>query len=342
MAEGAIVYDSAYRDHDTGDHIESRGRTDAIMARIRADEHAQRVPILKPARASVEQVAANHDVKYIASVRRLAERGGGWLDLDTYCSSKSYDVALLAVGGVISAVDAVMSGVHNAIAVVRPPGHHAVWNSAMGFCVFNNVACAAKYALSSKDVERILIVDWDVHHGNGTQASFYDDPRVLYLSTHQRPFYPGTGDFEEVGSGDGEGFTVNLPLPPGVNDEGFFYAYDSVFVPIALQFKPQLTFVSAGQDIHYADPIGGMIATSEGFAGLTERVKSISPEGQVVASLEGGYDHHALADSTLTVCGSLFGFQTQINENDIERGVSKQVCDRVERAISVQSKFWEL
>jgi len=342
MPEGAIVYDSAYRDHDTGDHIESRGRTDAIMARIRADEHAQRVPILKPARASVEQVAANHDVKYIASVRRLAERGGGWLDLDTYCSSKSYDVALLAVGGVISAVDAVMSGVHNAIAVVRPPGHHAVWNSAMGFCVFNNVACAAKYALSSKDVERILIVDWDVHHGNGTQASFYDDPRVLYLSTHQRPFYPGTGDFEEVGSGDGEGFTVNLPLPPGVNDEGFFYAYDSVFVPIALQFKPQLTFVSAGQDIHYADPIGGMIATSEGFAGLTERVKSISPEGQVVASLEGGYDHHALADSTLTVCGSLFGFQTQINENDIERGVSKQVCDRVERAISVQSKFWEL
>ena len=342
MPEGAIVYDSAYRDHDTGDHIESKGRTDAIMARIRADEHAQRVPILKPARASVEQVAANHDVKYIASVRRLAERGGGWLDLDTYCSSKSYDVALLAVGGVISAVDAVISGVHNAIAIVRPPGHHAVWNSAMGFCIFNNVACAAKYALSSKDVERILIVDWDVHHGNGTQASFYDDPRVLYLSTHQRPFYPGTGDFEEVGSGDGEGFTVNLPLPPGVNDEGFFYAYDSLFVPIARQFKPQLTFVSAGQDIHYADPIGGMIATSEGFAGLTERVKSVSPEGQVVASLEGGYDHHALADSTLTVCGSLFGFQTQINENDIERGVSKQVCDRVERAISVQSKFWEL
>ena len=339
---GAIVYDPLYNAHDTGSHIESRSRLDAIMERIRGDEHARRIGVVKPIKSAIENVWANHDAKYVESVRRLAEAGGGWLDLDTYCSSKSYEVALFAVGGAISAVDAVMADTSNAFALVRPPGHHAVRNAAMGFCIFNNVACAAIYALSRFDINRVLIVDWDVHHGNGTQASFYDDRRVLYVSTHRQPFYPGTGDFHEVGSGEGKGFTVNLPLPPGVNDDGFFYAYDQLLVPIIKQFKPELTFISAGQDIHYKDPIGGMLVTCDGLIGLTERIKSVTPRGRVIACLEGGYDLQALADSVLAISGSLFDFSTGIDEDEIDGGISGNVIDRVDTAAKIQSSFWQM
>ncbi|MGZ5562220.1 MAG: histone deacetylase family protein [Halobacteriota archaeon] len=342
MTTGAIVYDPLYNAHDTGSHIESKSRLDAIMERIRGDEYARSIEIVKPIKAAVENVLANHDAKYVDGVRRLAEAGGGWLDLDTYCSSKSYDVALLAVGGAISAVDAVMADTNNAFALVRPPGHHAVRDTAMGFCIFNNVACAAKYALSRYNIKRVLIVDWDVHHGNGTQASFYDDRLVLYVSTHRQPFYPGTGDFHEVGSREGEGFTVNLPLPPGVNDDGFFCAYDQLLVPVIKQFRPELTFISAGQDIHYKDPLGGMLVTCEGFIGLTERVKSVSPRGRVIACLEGGYDLQALADSVLAICGSLFDFPTKINEDEVDRGTSRDVLDRVDTAAKIQSRYWKV
>jgi len=342
MTAGAIIYDPAYADHDTGDHIESRSRIDAIMERIRSDDHARSIQILKPDKAAIEYVKANHDAQYIAGVRRLADAGGGWLDLDTYCSPKSYGVALLAVGGAICAVDAVMADVNNAIAVVRPPGHHAMRNKAMGFCIFNNVACAAKYALSNQDINRILIVDWDVHHGNGTQASFYDEPRVLYFSTHQRPLYPGTGDFDDVGVGDGKGFNVNVPLQAGVNDDGLLYIYDNLLVPIAEQFEPQLTLISAGQDLHYADPVGGMLVTSNGFRGLAQRVKSVTPKGYVIAVLEGGYDLEALASSTLSICGSLFDFPTSPREEDIEKGISEHVRDRVDKVKEIQSHYWHL
>ncbi len=342
MTAGAIVYDPAYRNHDTGDHVESRSRLDAVMQGISENEYARRVPILRPYKATVDQIKANHDARYIAGVRRLADAGGGWLDADTYCSPQSYAVAVLAVGGAICAVDAVMADVSNAFALVRPPGHHAVRNKAMGFCIFNNVACAAKYALASHDLERILIVDWDVHHGNGTEAAFYDDPRVLYFSTHQRPFYPGTGDYDDVGVGNGKGFNINVPLSAGVNDDGYYHIYETLLAPIAAEFEPELTFVSAGQDIHYADPIGGMCVTANCFRDLTERVKSFSPEGQVVAVLEGGYDLEALTNSTLAICGSLFSFATSFAEEAAEPGISKDVRDRVEKVKEIQARYWDL
>jgi acetoin utilization deacetylase AcuC-like enzyme len=331
-----------YNEHDTGNHIESKSRLDAIMKGIRGDEYARKIEIVRPIKAAVEYIWANHDVKYVEGVRRLSEAGGGWLDLDTYCSPKSYEVALLAVGGAINAVDAVIADTNNAFALIRPPGHHAVRDSAMGFCIFNNVACAAKYAIARYNIKRVLIVDWDVHHGNGTQASFYDDRRVLYVSTHRQPFYPGTGDFHEVGSGEGEGFTINLPLPPGVNDDGFFYAYDQLLVPLIKQFRPEITFVSAGQDIHYKDPLGGMLVTCDGFIGLTERVKSVTPRGKIIACLEGGYDLQALADSVLAICGSLFDFPTKINEDKVDKGTSRNVLDRVDTAAKIQSRYWQM
>ncbi len=342
MTAGAIIYDPAYRNHDTGDHIESKSRLDAVIQGMTENEQARRLPILKPYKATIDQIKANHDIRYIAGVRHLAEAGGGWLDPDTYCSSQSYRTAVLAVGGAICAVDAVMADVNNTFALVRPPGHHAVRNKAMGFCIFNNVACAAKYALESHDLDRILIVDWDVHHGNGTEAAFYEDPRVLYFSTHQRPFYPGTGDYNDIGTGNGRGFNVNVPLSPGANDDDYCYIYDTLLAPIATEFEPELTFISAGQDIHYADPIGGMCVTADCFRELTERVKSFSPEGQIVAVLEGGYDLQALANSTLAICGSLFGFATSFAEEVITPGISKDVRERVDKVREIQADYWDL
>ncbi len=342
MIHGAIVYDSAYLSHDTGAHIESKERLETIINGIKLNEDANKIPLLKPFKATYSQLLFNHDPLYIKNVKEIAEAGGGWLDLDTYCSPKSYDVAALAVGGVICAVDAVLGDVANVFALVRPPGHHATYDKSRGFCIFNNVACAAKYALKVRGVQNILIVDWDVHHGNGTQDSFYDDPRVLYFSTHQRPLFPGTGDLEEVGRGNGKGFNVNVPLPPGVNDDGYFYIFDELLIPIAEQFKPELVFISAGQDIHFADPIGGMSVTSRGFNSLTERVKSVSSDGQLIAVLEGGYDLTALSDSTLSILGALASFATSIEEEYTDEGVTKQVEERVRKVIAVQSEYWEL
>ena len=342
MTAGAIIYDPTYRNHNTGNHVESASRLDAVMQGIEESEHARRVPILKPYKATVDQVKANHDIRYIAGVRRLADAGGGWLDADTYCSPESYAVAMLAVGGTICAVDAVMADINNAFALVRPPGHHAIRNKAMGFCIFNNVACAAKYALASHDLERILIVDWDVHHGNGTEAAFYDDSRVLYFSTHQRPFYPGTGDYDDVGTGDGEGFNVNVPLPAGVNNDGYSYIFEELLAPVATEFEPELTFISAGQDIHYADPVGGMCVTADCFRKLVEHIKSFSPEGHVVAVLEGGYNLEALKNSTLAICGSLFDFPTSFAEAAVEPGISKNVRKRVDKVKETQGRYWDL
>jgi len=342
MINGAIVYDSAYLSHDTGTHIESKGRLESIIEGIKLNENANKIPLLRPFKATYDQLRFNHDPLYIKNVKEIATTGGGWLDPDTYCSPKSYDAAVLAVGGVICAVDSVLGDVANVFALVRPPGHHATYNKSMGFCIFNNVACAAKYALKVQGVQKILIVDWDVHHGNGTQESFYDDPRVLYFSTHQRPLFPGTGDLEEVGRGNGEGFNVSVPLPQGVNDDGYFYIYDELLIPIANQFKPELVFISAGQDIHFADPIGGMSVTSRGFNLLTERVKSVSCDGQLIAVLEGGYDLTALSNSTLSILGALADFAISIEERHINEGVTKQVEERVRKVKAVQSEYWEV
>jgi acetoin utilization deacetylase AcuC-like enzyme len=216
-------------------------------------------------------------------------------------SSETYEVALAAAGGVLAAVDAVMDGkVENAFCAVRPPGHHALKDKAMGFCFFNNVAIAARYVQKKHKLSKVLIVDWDVHHGNGTQAAFYDDPTVLYFSVHQHPFYPGSGTESEKGTGEGLNYTINVPLPSGSGDAEYRKAFEEKLLPAALAFKPDFVLVSAGFDAAEGDRLGGMKVTPEGYAELTHVVREIarkSCHGRVVSLLEGGYDLDALAAS---------------------------------------------
>lgn len=311
----AIIYDSVFLEHDTGAHPERPGRLISILDALKESGLESQVPMVRPREATIEQVELVHDSMYIRQVERTAEAGGGWLDADTVMSSSSYKAALMASGAAIQAVDLLVGGKPiTAFALVRPPGHHALPARAMGFCLLNNVAIAAHYALQQYGLERVLIVDYDVHHGNGTQDIFYRDGRVLYFSTHQYPWYPGTGRYDEIGYGDGEGATVNVPFPSRVGDSGYLRAFEEVLLPIARRFSPQLVLVSAGYDAHWADSISLIELSTAGYARLAEMVISIADElcqGRIAFLLEGGYHLKALSSSVTAALEVLLGQQPE-------------------------------
>lgn len=302
MAIG-LVYADEYLEHDDPSHPESAKRLEAITALLRTRGVWERAVPIAPRPISMERLTSLHTPEYVARVRQTAERGRYWKDGDTYFTPASYRVALLAAGGAIEAVKAVLAGrVEAALALVRPPGHHARPHRDMGFCFFNNIALAARHALDEGGVRRVLIVDWDAHHGNGTQEAFYGDGRVLYFSTHQFPFYPGTGSIQEVGEGAGAGCMVNVPLPPGVGDAGYRRVFAEVLLPAARRFRPELVLVSAGYDPHWADPLVSLAVSVRGFAHLAAVVREIAQEhcpGRLALALEGGYDLQALAFGVL-------------------------------------------
>jgi len=306
-----FVYDPIYLEHDTGHHPESAKRLEAIVSHLEQTGLKQQLIPIAPRAASIEELSLVHDEDYIFHIRDVAQGGGDWLDPDTVMSAGSYKAALYAAGGVIRAVEAVVGGeAGGAFALVRPPGHHATSRQAMGFCLFNNVAIAAKYALASCKLERILIVDFDVHHGNGTQAAFYNNPRVLYTSIHESPFYPGTGSIGETGGGVAEGTTINIPLPAGSGDAEYLEVFEQIIVPAAMRFKPQLILVSAGYDAHWADELALMQVSVTGFAQMVKVIKRLGDElcdGRLVFSLEGGYELTALAASIKATFDILLG-----------------------------------
>lgn len=296
-----IVYDSIFLQHDTGaGHYERPQRLEAIAKRLK--KNGMFFPLIAPSPASLEWIAAVHSPEYIARVRRSCQDGTKYLDsADTSISEKSYEAAITAVGGVLAAIDDVMSGkIRNAFCAIRPPGHHALKDRAMGFCLFNNVAVAARYIQKKHELAKVLIIDWDVHHGNGTQDAFYDDPTVLYFSTHQYPFYPGTGSAEEKGTGEGVGYNINVPLQAGCGDREHIKAFREILKPEAVKFAPDFILISAGFDAHKDDPLGGMNVTADGFTEMTKIVKDIAEkccDGRIVSMLEGGYDLNGLAES---------------------------------------------
>jgi acetoin utilization deacetylase AcuC-like enzyme len=334
MTKTGIVYHPIYIEHDTGHHPENKERLAAILNRVKKDDLV--VELITPQPATLDQLTTIHGRRYIDQVKAVCEQGGGYLDADTVLSKRSYDAALMAAGGTIAAVDAILDGFNTAFALVRPPGHHAMPNRGMGFCIFNNVAIATKHA-QSKGIERVLIVDWDVHHGNGTNAIFYTDKSVMYFSTHQFPHYPGTGRATEVGSEGAEGTKVNVPLPSGTGDEGYTQVYRELLMPIALEFEPDMVLVSAGQDAHQNDPLGGMKLTSNGFGAMAGVVKEIADKcchGRIALTLEGGYNLEAQAEA---IVAELKAFQGQVPSIS---GIDQRIIPKINEIKKIQSTYW--
>lgn len=303
MVRTGFVYHPDYLKHDMGvGHPESPERLRAIVSRLEASGVLDRLVRIEPVMVSDEWVTQVHAPAYLKKLKTQTPSSGRVsLDPDTSISPGSLPAAYLAAGGALAAADAIMAGkVENAFCAVRPPGHHAERDRAMGFCLFNNVAIAARYLQHRHGVERVLIVDWDVHHGNGTQHAFYADPSVLFFSTHQFPYYPGTGRATERGEGKGEGSTINVPMSAGQGDEEYRDVFERVLVPAANEFKPDFVLISAGFDAHRDDPLAGMGLTEDGYATLSSIVAGIAhlhSHGRILSCLEGGYNLHALSVS---------------------------------------------
>jgi len=303
MGKTGLVYDPRYLDHDMGGgHPESPDRLRAIMQQLERSGTAAHLTRIEPREAEDEWITQIHKPSYITMLKAHTPTNGRVsLDLDTAMSHGSLTAAYLAAGGALAAVDAIMSRqVEHVFCAVRPPGHHAEAGRAMGFCLFNNVAIAARYVQKKHGLKRVLIVDWDVHHGNGTQHSFEDDSSVLFFSTHQYPHYPGTGRESERGRGAGEGFTINVPMEAGEGNDEYRTVFRKSLVPAADAFKPEFVIVSAGFDAHRDDPLASMGLTEEGYADLTGIVAGIAKrhaDGRILSSLEGGYNLTALATS---------------------------------------------
>ena len=304
MRKTSFLYNPLYLKHDTNPHPENPGRLESIYGKIQDSDIFQQLTFTEPREATPDQIARNHDTGYIERVRTAWEEGMRNLDADTVISEDSYAAATLAAGAGLTAVDLVVDGkADNAFCAVRPPGHHAEQNRAMGFCLFNNVAIAARYAIEERDLNRVFIFDWDVHHGNGTQNSFYKDASVFYASAHQFPFYPGTGDEDETGSGDGLGTTLNFPMRAYSGDEIYLDRIENQLIPEMIRFNPDLIIISAGFDAHQRDPLANIEITTECFGSMTDQIKRAADEicgGRLISMLEGGYDYQALSDSVLT------------------------------------------
>ena len=347
MAKTGIVKHPLYLEHKTGImHPENPYRLESIYTMLESRDFGGGLLNVCPRFARLEELLSVHAPNYVDRVLDSAEKAQVRFDPDTVTSPKTYKAAWLAAGGVMEAIRSVLQGeVRNAFALIRPPGHHALRDRAMGFCIFNNLAIGARYALSAHGLERVLILDWDLHHGNGIQDIFYEDPQVLYVSIHRFPYFPWTGGVEEVGKGEGEGFNVNIPLEMGCSDPDYGNLIRHLLFPIAKQFKPELILVAAGFDIHHGDPLRSMSVTEQGFARMSRLLMELAGElchKRLVLALEGGYNSEALRDSVAMVLYELIGRSAIRNDEMrlVEDAQIHSMTPVIERVREALKPYW--
>jgi len=347
MAKTGIVKHPLYLEHKTGImHPENPYRLESIYTMLESRDFGGTLVDIQPRFAKLTELLLVHDPNYVDRVLDSAEKTQTRFDPDTVTSAKSYKAAWMAAGGVMEAVRAVLAGeARNAFALIRPPGHHALRDRAMGFCIFNNLAIGARYALNCQGLERVMIVDWDLHHGNGIQDIFYDDPHVLYVSIHRYPYFPWTGGAEEVGEGKGKGFNVNVPLELGFSDPDYGNIFRHLLRPIAQRYQPEAILVAAGFDIHHGDPLRSMNVTDAGFARMTQLLMEMASDlcrKRLILALEGGYNSEALRDSVAMVLWELTG-RSMINKEEM-RQVEDAQFGNIEKTIrkikKIQAPYW--
>ncbi|MET0503010.1 MAG: histone deacetylase [Candidatus Binatia bacterium] len=340
MARSAVVIDPEYLKHEPGEfHPEKPERIRALLD-LAEKLDRDKFQVLPPKAATRSDLESCHGRDYVALVESTSKASRYALDGDTITSRDSFAVGLLAVGGFLRLIDSIAAGESkNGFALVRPPGHHALRDRAMGFCLFNTIAIGAHHLKRAYGVQRVMIMDWDVHHGNGTQDSFYEDPSVLFVSTHQFPYYPGTGAVSEAGLNAGEGYTVNIPLPAGCGDAEYLRVFHDVVVPAARKFAPEWILVSAGFDPHRRDPLGGMEVTESGFTAMARLLLHLADEhagGKIAFLLEGGYDLAALRNSVAAVLDAM-----ERGARTIERASSggEKIDPLIHRILQVREKY---
>ncbi len=341
MTRSAVVIDSDYLKHDPGPFHPERPERLKPLLDLSEGLDSQRFQLLPPRPALREEIEYCHSSEYLDLVQSTSKTNRYALDGDTITSRDSFGVGLLAVGGFLKLLDSIGAReCRNGFALVRPPGHHALKDRAMGFCLFNTVAIGTHYLKHRYGAKRILIMDWDVHHGNGTQDAFYREPWVLYLSTHQYPYYPGTGAIEEVGMGKGEGYTVNIPLPGGCGDQEYLRVFKEIVVPVAAKYKPEWILVSAGFDPHQRDPLGGMAVTEQGFGAMASLLVDLAEKhagGKIAFLLEGGYDLKALKGSVAAVLQEMEGKHK--SRTPLAPG-GEQIHPLIHKILKFQEKYW--
>ncbi len=340
MTKTALIYHDDYLKHEAGPgNPERRERLISIMDYLRNGGIFERVEILNPSSCSDKDLLRVHRREYVEFIRDICAKGGGPIDADTFVRADTYNIARLAAGGVMLAGDVVARGeFENSFALVRPPGHHATRDRGMGFCYFNNVAVMARYLQESMGLKRILILDWDAHAANGTMDIFYDDPSVLNISIHQDPvsFYPGTGFAEQLGEGEGKGYTVNVPMRPGAGNSDYIYVLDELVIPLARSYRPEFIAISAGFDSHRDDFISGLQLTEKGYGFMTEMMLSLAEElcsGKLMVELEGGYNLEGIACSSYAVMNSLIGIPAEKVDGNALGSVSA-VVEQLKKSLS--------
>lgn len=361
-----FIWDESYFWHQTGngalnlnsggwiqedthaENPETKRRVKNLLERSRFIKALQQI---EPRSATRQEIEMNHGSAYVDRIKKLSDAGGGDAGEHAIVGPDSYEIALLSAGGVITAVDAVMNDeVRNAYALTRPPGHHAEQDEGMGFCLFNNVAIAAQYVRKKYGLKRILILDWDVHHGNGTESAFRFDSDVLFISIHQENIFPkDRGNITYTGEGDGNGYNVNIELPAGTGNDGYHYTFEQVIEPIVDQYQPEVIFISAGQDPSRFDPLGRMLVTAEGFYQMASKVKSLAEkhcEGRLIACHEGGYSTAYVPFCTLRILEAFSekrsGVEDPFDQGYHEGPVYQNQVEAIESVKNIQKEFWNI